>query len=137
MQPLHANEDCERAIAVLRQNVPITNEYLFGIIGQTRNGRTVLFPDSFNKGYYDSLLPPSRRPYYVLDLVIIGELSDGTWVFPPSYNDGLQTSINDLKFAILAEGQKRLYRKLEEMEALLKDLQEKPSKLSENKEEKD
>lgn len=137
IQPFHTSEDYARALAVLQQNVPVTREYLFGIIGETATGRTVFFPSSFRKGYFDALLPLSSRPYYVFDLLIIGKLSDDTWVFPPSYNDGLQTGINDLKFAILAEGQKRLYRKLEEMEAQLKDLQEKPSKLSEDKEEKD
>jgi chromosome segregation ATPase len=42
-------------------------------------------------------------------LLLVGLLSDGSWVFLPSYRDGINDAKNELKFAILAEGQRKIF----------------------------
>ena len=82
--------------------------------------------------------------------LLIGLLSDGNWVFLPSYRDGINDAKNELKFAILAEGQRRIlednkranseldkqritadeYRKeKDEMQRQLKEIQDRLSKI--------
>lgn len=110
-------EDYRNAIARLREASPITNKQWLGLVGETMEGDTIFIPGSYEKGYSDSLLPPTQRPHYTWNLLIIGQLSDGTLVFPPSYDSGRSRGINDLKFAVLAEGERRLARKNQELEA--------------------
>ena len=44
-----------------------------------------------------------------MDFLLVGLLSDGNWVFLPSYIDGINDAKNELKFAILAEVQRRIF----------------------------
>ena len=104
--------DLARAVINLQQQPPVSQKYMFGLVGQTTNGRTVPFPSSYEKGYFDALLPPSNRPVYILNLIIIGQLSNGSWVFPPSYDAGVQGGLQALKFAVLAEGERRLFNEM-------------------------
>ncbi len=132
-------EDYERALARLRQTSPITSRQLAGLVGQTQNGNAIFIPGSYERGYSDSLRPISQRPYYVVNFGIIGQLSDGRWVFPPSYDSGLNQGSTDLKFAILAEGQRRLVRQIAEFETtqtrLMNELEQARAKLEQTREE--
>jgi uncharacterized coiled-coil DUF342 family protein len=44
-----------------------------------------------------------------LELLAIGQSSSGEWVFLPSYFQGADAAKNELRFALLAEGQRRLF----------------------------
>lgn len=123
--PSIVDDDYHRALAFLRSNSPITEEIFFRLVGRTINGGFVFLPQSYRKGYRDSLLPDGERPHYILNLVIIGQLTDGTLVFPPSYDEGLKAGLNDLRFAILAEGEKRLFQETHKLSRDNKELQKK------------
>ena len=81
-------------------------EYL-GVAGWSEAGDFVLFPNSYRQGYSDALtLDDSERRRLVSDWLVVGALSDGTIVYPPSYRRGVEYGIqrgNELKFSILAE----------------------------------
>jgi hypothetical protein len=127
-------EDYSKALAKLRQTDPIASKQLFDLIGQTSEGNVVFLPGSYEKGYRDSLLPRQQRPFYVVNLGIIGQLSDGTWVFPPSYDSGMNRGSNDLRFAILAEGQMRLVQRNQELERSFALMQEEFDRLKKKSE---
>jgi hypothetical protein len=110
-------EDYENALAKIRNTKPVIRKQMLGLIGNGCDGSLIFIPGSYEKGYSDSLRRPGERPSYILNLGLIGKLSDGTWVFPPSYDAGLANGTNDLKFAILAEGEKRLMNQAQEFEA--------------------
>jgi len=81
------------------------------LVGTTKYGQTVFFPDSYLKGYRNVL---NRNELWIrLDLFVIGQLSDGSWGFLPSYREGMTDGKNELRFAILAEGQRRLFEEVE------------------------
>jgi hypothetical protein len=135
------SEDYERALARLRETPPVVSRHVLGLFGQTTNGSAVFIPDSYQRGYRDSLIPPGQRPHYVTNLGVIGQLSNGKWVFPPSYDHGLNQGSNDLKFAILAEGQRRLMQQIRELEGtqarLTNELEQTRNRLTQTKEELD
>jgi len=132
-------DEFERALARVRATSPVASKHILGLVGQTPDGRAVFIPGSYEKGYQDSLLPPTQRPHYLTNLGIIGQLSNGIWVFPPSYNDGLSQGMNDLKFAILAEGQRRLIQQIRELEStqlrLANELEQTRTRLTQTREE--
>lgn len=112
MSLIPIDDDAYRqVITYLRESSPIVQESLLGLVGQTSNGKVIFIPGSYRKGYLDSLLPSGERPLYTFNLGIVGQLSDGTWVFPPSYDSGLADGSNNLRFAVLAEGEKRLFER--------------------------
>lgn len=120
----------------LREVSPIASRQLLGLVGQTQDGSTVFLPGSYEKGYADSLLPPGLRPYYTWNLLVIGQLSDGTFVFPPSYESGRNHGRNDLRFAILAEGEKRLARDNQDLRNNLDQLRDEISRLKSERQSK-
>jgi hypothetical protein len=129
-------EDYNNAISKLRATLPVANKEWLGLIGRTSNGETIFLPGSYEKGYTDSLLPSSQRPDYAWNLLFIGQLSDGSIVFPPSYDNGRSHGMNDLRFALLAEGEIRLARETHQIKddlaranATLAKLQEELSRL--------
>lgn len=126
-------EDYRNAIVRLREVSPVASKQWLGLVGQTQDGSTIFLPGSYEKGYADSLLPPGLRPYYTWNLLVIGQLSDGTFVFPPSYESGLNHGTNDLKFAILAEGEKRLARDNQDLRLRLDQLMDEIARLKSEK----
>ena len=130
-------DDYNNALAKLRQKSPIVHKQFLDLLGQTSEGNTVFLPGSYEKGYRNSLFPTEQRPYYVLNLGIIGQLSDGTWVFPPSYDNGLNRGSNDLRFSVLAEGELRLMHRSQELEAALARMQEEVNRLKKEKTDND
>lgn len=111
------SEDYEKALATLRQSPAIVSKQLLGIVGQTPDGNTIFIPGSYEKGFADALVPQAQRRQYVMNLGVIGQLSDGQWVFPPSYDRGLRQGTDELRFAVLAEGERRLMRQVQELES--------------------
>jgi len=79
-------------------------------------------------------------------LGLIGQLSNRTWIFMPSYDRGLALGNerqNNLKFAILAEGERRLFQEVQsqrqsqaQLEAQLGDALAKIKELQEQNESK-
>jgi hypothetical protein len=76
-------------------------------MGKTKEGNVCYFPESYRKGYQDFL--DGRKLLIELELLAIGQSSGGDWVFLPSYFQGIEAARNELKFALLAEGQRRLF----------------------------
>ena len=87
---------------------PITYHYYFNLfVGKTKEGTICYFPESYRKGYQDFL--EGRKLSIELEPFAIGQSSAGDWVFLPSYFQGVDAARNELKFALLAEGQRRLF----------------------------
>ncbi len=116
LSPLE-RQDYLAKLTSLRQQDVISSRGFLDLYGSTENGEFVLAPNSFTRGYQDSFLLPNQRPYITLNLLgLFGKLSNGTWIFIPSYSRGLtygNERQSNLKFAILAEGERRLFQALE------------------------
>ena len=65
------------------------------------------FPESYRKGYQDFL--DGRKLLLELEMLAVGQTSGGDWVFLPSYFQGVDAAKNELRFALLAESQRRLF----------------------------
>jgi DNA repair exonuclease SbcCD ATPase subunit len=77
------------------------------LIGRTKYQRIIYFPESYEIGFRNFL---EGNPLRVqIDLFTTGQLSNGQWVFLPSYIDGINDAENEFKFALLAEVQRRLF----------------------------
>lgn len=103
------SSDYDNALASLQTFNPIASEQFWGLTGTTHGGRLVWVPASYRMGYRNAAMQSNRRPQYSLNLGIVGQLTDGRWVFPLSYDEGLRDGLNDLRFAVLAEGERRLF----------------------------
>lgn len=98
----------ETIINSLKNIDPVTYHYYFNLfMGKTKEGNVCYFPESYRKGYQDFL--DGRKLLIELELLAIGQSSGGDWVFLPSYFQGIDAARNELKFALLAEGQRRLF----------------------------
>ena len=105
------------AIEQLKQRNIVPSRGFLDLFGSTETGELILVPNSFTKGYQHSFLPPNQRPYIALDILgVFGQLSDRTWIFLPSYNRGIaygNERQNNLRFAVLVEGERRLFQELQ------------------------
>lgn len=100
--------DQETIINSLRSTDPVTYHYQFNMfIGKTKDGALCYFPESYRRGYQDFL--DGQKLLIELELLSIGQCSDGNWVFLPSYFQGVEAARNELKFVLLAESQRRLF----------------------------
>jgi len=98
----------ETIINSLKNIDPIAYHYYFNLfMGKTKEGTLCYFPESYRKGYQDFL--DGRKLLIELELFAIGQSSGGDWVFLPSYFQGVNAARNELKFALLGEGQRRLF----------------------------
>ena len=98
----------ETIINSLKNIDPIAYHYYFNLfMGKTKEGSVCYFPESYRKGYQDFL--DGRKLLIELELFAIGQSSGGDWVFLPSYFQGVNAARNELKFALLGEGQRRLF----------------------------
>jgi hypothetical protein len=92
--------------AALKDIDPILPGSTF-FIGRTKYRRIIYFPQSYKIGFRNFL---DGNPLRIqIDLFTTGQLSNGQWVFLPSYIDGINDAENEFKFALLAEGQRRLF----------------------------
>lgn len=98
----------EIIINSLKNMDPVTYHYYFNpFMGKTKEGSVCYFPESYREGYQDFL--DGRKLLIELELLAIGQSSSGEWVFLPSYFQGADAAKNELRFALLAEGQRRLF----------------------------
>ncbi|MGH9974221.1 MAG: hypothetical protein ACRD8Z_00065, partial [Nitrososphaeraceae archaeon] len=98
----------ETIINSLKNIDPIAYHYYFNLfLGKTKEGTVCYFPESYRKGYQDFL--EGRKLLMELELLAVGQTSEGDWVFLPSYFQGVDAARNELRFALLAEGQRRLF----------------------------
>jgi hypothetical protein len=105
--PISQSEQ-ENIINSLKAIDPVTYHYYFNLfMGKTKEGTVCYFPQSYRKGYQDFL--DGRKLLIELELFAIGQSSGRDWVFLPSYFQGADAARNELKFALLAEGQRRLF----------------------------
>jgi hypothetical protein len=104
--PISQSEQ-ETIINSLRSIDPVTYHYYSNpLLGKTKEGNLCYFPESYRKGYHDFL--DGQKLLIELELFAIGQSTDGIWVFLPSYFQGVDAARNELKFALLAEDQRRL-----------------------------
>lgn len=113
----------QERVALAMGHNPVSNDFL-GIVGWAESGQFVLATGSYTRGYQDAL---SSRPESSLtwDILILGMLSDGTLVFPPSYRQGFRHGmqrINEIRLSVLAEGERRLFAADEAKAQQLEDL---------------
>ena len=108
LQSHKSQTEQEIIVNSLKKMNPITYHYYFNpFMGKTKEGSVCYFPESYRKGYQDFL--DGRKLLIELELLAIGQTSGGDWVFLPSYFQGIDAARNELKFALLAEGQRRLF----------------------------
>lgn len=105
----------ETIVNSLRSIDPVTYLYYSNpLFGKTKEGNLCYFPESYRKGYHDFL--DGQKLLIELELFSIGQSTDGNWVFLPSYFQGVDAARNELKFALLAEGQRRLSSEISKTE---------------------
>jgi hypothetical protein len=98
----------ESIIKSLKNTDPIMYHYYFNLfVGKTKEGTICYFPESYKKGYQDFL--DGQKLLIELESFAMGQSSSGDWVFLPSYFQGVDAARNELKFVLLAEGQRRLF----------------------------
>jgi len=93
-------------LASFRTNQIVRKE-LYGIVGTTVNGQTLLFPDSYQRGFIYELMPLNERPLTNFEVPgLATATSDGHVNYAPSFNLGrelakenasLKGTIQDLK----------------------------------------
>ena len=91
------------------RNLPqISDKTLFGLVGTTVNGDSVLFPDSLQRGFSYELTPIGQRPQTEFEILGIANVtSDGHMNYTPSFNKGREIA-RELKFYVLAEMMKKV-----------------------------
>ena len=105
---IYSSPDYTNAVAKLYDIDPISKGSNFFFGRKKDDGQIIYFPESYRIGYKNFL--NGNQVWVRMDFLflLIGLLSDGNWVFLPSYRDGINDAKNELKFAILAEGQRRI-----------------------------
>jgi hypothetical protein len=106
---IYSSPDYTNAVAKLYDIDPISKGSNFFFARKKDDGQIIYFPESYRIGYKNFL--NGNQVWVQMDFLflLIGLLSDGNWVFLPSYRDGINDAKNELKFAILAEGQRRIF----------------------------
>jgi len=106
---IYSSPDYTDAVAKLYDIDPISKGSNFFFGRKKDDGQIIYFPESYRIGYKNFL--NGNQVWVQMDFLflLIGLLSDGNWVFLPSYRDGINDAKNELKFAILAEGQRRTF----------------------------
>lgn len=106
---IYSSSDYTNAVAKLYDIDPISKGSNFFFARKKDDGQIIYFPESYTIGYKNFL--NGSQVWVQMDFLFLltGLLSDGNWVFLPSYRDGINDAKNELKFAILAEGQRRIF----------------------------
>jgi len=111
----YTQDDYQKALAKLKQVSPLQPGYST-FIGHSQEGRAVWFPGSYLAGY-TSILHNTQLAIVsdFLGLGIVGQLSDGTWAYLPSFRNGRAKAINDLRMAAMAQAHLRTFAEIEEI----------------------
>lgn len=119
------NKEIELAIQNLRNENQVIAKELFGLIGTTKNGNSVLFPNSLQRGYTDELTPISERPKMLCSLIgIVGYFSDGNFNYLPAYNQGKDIA-KEVKINVLANQTWNMTQKAKQQDDRINHLEEK------------
>jgi len=117
------NIEVESAVRQLRNENQIISKEILGITGTTTSGLQVWFPDSFQRGYRDGLIPISERPKMLWNIFgIVGYFTDGHFNYLPTYNQGLQHA-HEVKTNVIAAQTWKLTQKSTEQEKKIEDLE--------------
>ena len=104
LRDVEEDSDLFIAVAPYRNQPQIVKKGAFGLVGQTNSGETILFPDSFQRGYEYELAPPKQRPkkqFEAMGLIMV--TSDGHTNYLPSFNDGRELAKEVKTHAIVAK----------------------------------
>ena len=104
---IYSSPDYTNAVAKLYDTEPIAKGFNFFVGRKKDDGQIIYFPESYRIGYKNYL--NGNQVWVQMHFLLVGLLSDGNWVFLPSYRDGINDAKNELKFAILAEVQRRIF----------------------------
>ena len=106
---IYSSPDYTNAVAKLYDIDHISKGSNYFLGRKKDDGQIIYFPESYTIGYKNFL--NGSQVWVQMDFLFLltGLLSDGNWVFLPSYRDGINDAKNELKFAILAEGQRRIF----------------------------
>lgn len=103
----------------------IQNKALFGIIGITNNGESVLFPDSFQRGFDYEITSINQRPRTEFEIAGIGSYtSDGHLNYLSSFNKGREVG-KELKTYLIIERLKKLSQENQGLKSMIHDLKTK------------
>jgi hypothetical protein len=123
---IYSSPDYTNAVEKLYNIDPIAKGSNFFFGRKKDDGQIIYFPESYRIAYKNFL--NQNQVWVQMDFLLVGLLSDGNWVFLPSYIDGINDAKNELKFAILAEVQRRIFednkRSNSELEKQHKELEE-------------
>jgi hypothetical protein len=104
---IYSSSDYTNAVEKLYNIDPIAKGSNFFFGRKKDDGQIIYFPESYRIAYKNFL--NQNQVWVQMDFLLVGLLSDGNWVFLPSYIDGINDAKNELKFAILAEVQRRVF----------------------------
>lgn len=91
-------------VAKHRNQPQIVAKGAFGIVGKTNSDETILFPDSYQRGYEYELTPPNQRPKKQFETMgLIMGTSDGHTNYLPSFNEGRELAKEVKTNAIVAK----------------------------------
>ena len=106
---IYSSPDYTNVVAKLYDIDPISKGSNFFFGRKKDDGQIIYFPESYRIGYKNFLNGNQVWVQMNFPFLLLGLLSDGNWVFLPSYRDGMNDAKNELKFATLAEGQRRTF----------------------------
>jgi len=110
-------------LASFRTNQIVRKE-LYGIVGTTVNGQTLLFPDSYQRGFIYELMPLNERPLTNFEVPgLATATSDGHVNYAPSFNLGRELA-KELKFYVLARHMKKLSQENASLKGTIQDLKD-------------
>ena len=94
--------ELNRALEKLRFQNQIAHKEFFGLLGTTIDGRSVIAPNSHQRGFTYELTPQEERPTIVWNFLNVFALfSDGHINYLPSFNEGRNTA-RDIKTNLVA-----------------------------------
>lgn len=108
----YRQDDYNKALAKLRQISPLQPGYGV-LVGYSQEGRTIWFPRSYLAGYMSIL--NNTQLTITTDWGVVGQLSDGSWAFLPSFKDGREKALHDLRMAAMAQAHLRTFEEIETM----------------------
>jgi len=108
------------------RNLPqISDKTLFGLVGTTVNGDSVLFPDSLQRGFSYELTPIGQRPQTQFEIPgVANTTSDGHMNYTPSFNKGREIA-REFKFHVLAEMMKKISQENQGLKGKINELRSK------------
>jgi hypothetical protein len=106
---IYSSPDYTNAVAKLYDIDHISKGSNYFLGRKKDDGQIIYFPESYRIGYKNFLNGNQVWVQTDFPFLLIGLLSDANWVFLPSYRDGINDAKNELKFAILAEGERRIF----------------------------